>query len=90
VHALAWTFKRDDIYLLNSGELTYGLSYPEDRHRLLTADSLRQLVEGVAGKRAVFIACDKAFDPMIDAALPETARRISSGGMILWQTTVAR
>jgi 4-amino-4-deoxy-L-arabinose transferase len=90
VHALAWIFKRNDIYLLNSGELTYGLSYPEDRLRLLTADSLRQLVEGVAGKRAVFIACDESFDPMLNAALPDTARRISSGSMIVWQTVVAR
>ena len=90
VHAVGWIFKRNDIYLLNSGELTYGLSYPDDRPRLLTADSLRQLVEGVAGRRAVFIACDKSFDATIDAALPDTARRLSSGGMIVWQTAVAR
>ena len=90
VHALAWIFKRNDIYLLNSGELTYGLSYPEDRHRLLTTDSFRRLVAGMAGRRTVFIVCDQSFDPMIDAALPDTARRISSGSMIIWQTAVAR
>ena len=90
VHAVAWIFKRNDIYLLNSGELTYGLSYPDDRPRLLTPDSFRQLVERVAGRRTVFIACDESFDPTIDAALPDTAKRLSSGSMIVWQTAVAR
>ncbi|MEI9750151.1 lipid IV(A) 4-amino-4-deoxy-L-arabinosyltransferase [Moellerella wisconsensis] len=40
---LAWETKRSQIYLYNSsGELTYGLEYPDSQHRLIKADNFAQ------------------------------------------------
>jgi 4-amino-4-deoxy-L-arabinose transferase len=43
VHSVAWVFKRQDVYMLSSGELAYGLSQPEAADRLLDADGLARL-----------------------------------------------
>ena len=34
-HAVCYFFKRNDVYLLSPGELTYGMAYPEDKPREL-------------------------------------------------------
>lgn len=44
VRAVAWTFKRTDIYLLYEGELGYGLSYPEHRSKKLGVEGLGKLL----------------------------------------------
>jgi len=44
VHSVTWTLKRDDVYLLNTGELKYGLSYDSDKERNLEQISLRDFV----------------------------------------------
>ena len=45
VSAVCWCYKRNDVYLLGEGgELSYGLNYPEARHRLLTLDQFRDLI----------------------------------------------
>lgn len=90
VHAVAWTFKRSDIYLLSPGELRYGVSYPEDQFRLLTADGLRRLLDRSAGRKAVFIACDKSREAMLRSALPAEARRLAYGDMVVWETAATR
>ena len=90
VHAVAWTVKRSDIYMLSSGELEYGLAYPEDKHRLLTPDALQSLLAESVGQREIFIACDTDREPMVDAvltraALTKNVSRVEYGKMITWQ-----
>jgi len=49
--AICWYYKRSDVYLLqNGGELTYGLSYPEARHRRLNHNQFAGMVSRNKGK----------------------------------------
>ena len=43
-HSVCYVFKRNDVYLLSPGELTYGLTYPEDvtRELLYTAGGRKE------------------------------------------------
>ena len=40
--AVAWSFGRDDVYVLSEGEIAYGLAYPESRHRSLDDGAARR------------------------------------------------
>lgn len=56
IRAVCWFFKRSDVYLVgNPGELTYGLQYPDSRHRLLTVEQLRRLIKENSGKKQVIL-----------------------------------
>jgi len=44
-HAVAWTYKNENVYMLNQGELKYGLSYESAKHRDLFRKSLVQFME---------------------------------------------
>jgi len=45
VHAVCWAYRRDDVYMFREpGELEYGLRYDDAKHRLLTDESLGDLV----------------------------------------------
>ena len=41
-HSVCYVFKRNDVYLLSPGELTYGLKYPDDIHRELLYSGARK------------------------------------------------
>lgn len=57
VRAVCWFYKRSDVFLyVKSGELAYGLSYPDSKHRLLSADQFKHLVAKGAKGRIVLIA----------------------------------
>jgi 4-amino-4-deoxy-L-arabinose transferase len=64
VRAVCWFFKCSDVYLIvDPGELSYGLQYPGSRHRLLTVDQLRRLIEENSGKkRVILIARSDAYE----------------------------
>lgn len=41
MHAVNWFYKRNDVYLFHSqGEMKYGLTYPDSKHRFLTKEQL--------------------------------------------------
>ena len=45
LRAVCWFYKRSDVFQLGGGgELTYGMDYPDGRHRLLDDDGFPQLV----------------------------------------------
>jgi len=90
LHAVAWTARRDDLFLLSAGELEYGLSYPEDRHRLLTPETLQTLLAESLGKRDIFIACDDGREPVVGSALDQAGlngkvSRTKYGDMVAWK-----
>ncbi|HDZ89923.1 MAG: phospholipid carrier-dependent glycosyltransferase [Deltaproteobacteria bacterium] len=60
-HAVCWTFRRSDVYLLErSGELRYGLDHDESGHlRLLTVEGLRKIVEGSRGRTRVALITEE-------------------------------
>jgi 4-amino-4-deoxy-L-arabinose transferase len=55
VHAVCYVYKRDDVYLYRgTGELTYGLSYPDAEARLLKSnDQLSNLIHHRGDRRVV-------------------------------------
>jgi len=44
-HSASWVYKRDDIYMLYSGELEYGLTYDDDKKRNLENASLTTFMD---------------------------------------------
>ncbi len=54
--AVCWFYKRDDVYLLGGGgELSYGLSYKDAKHRWLNLEQFKDLVIKASGKEQVVL-----------------------------------
>ena len=83
--SVAWHFKRDDIYMLNAGELAYGLAYPDAQHRLLDGDGLRRLIEENEGGKDIVIMLSAETDIGLVEHLPARATRTQEGRYILWR-----
>jgi 4-amino-4-deoxy-L-arabinose transferase len=81
---VAWALKRDDIYLMSPGEIQYGLSYPESRHRWLDEASLAALIEANAGRHDILVLCEDSTEPRVVSVLPARATRRQQGKLIAW------
>jgi hypothetical protein len=56
VNAVCWFYKRDDVFLVNKGELEYGLGYNDSKHRQLDLDRFGTLFnKDFNEKNVVFI-----------------------------------
>jgi 4-amino-4-deoxy-L-arabinose transferase len=56
IQALCYVYKRDDIYLTKgSGELTYGLSFPDAKNRCLEIHQLKALISQRGSRRVVLV-----------------------------------
>ena len=57
VRAVCWFFKRNDVKMLeNTGELTYGLKYDDNKSgKFLSVDAFKDIIEENAGKRPVIL-----------------------------------
>jgi len=82
--AVAWYTKRDDIYVLAPGEIAYGMAYPDSRFRNLQDGGLSQLIADSRGIRDMFIVARPENAAPVDAAVPDTASRLESGGLVRW------
>jgi 4-amino-4-deoxy-L-arabinose transferase len=60
-HAVCWIYKRSDVYCLRKGELEYGLSYDDSKHRLLDFEKLADLLANEKNKNIVLIARDRNY-----------------------------
>lgn len=78
MHALNWFYKRNDVYLFHSkGEMKYGLSYPDAKHRYLEKE---QLVQAIQTRRPLVIIHESSV-PMEDFPLP--TKRYQQGVFVL-------
>jgi 4-amino-4-deoxy-L-arabinose transferase len=80
---LAWHLKRDDIYVLDPGEIEYGLSYPESRHRWLDRAGLEHLIQAHRGD--ILVVCKSRNELRCGAWLPPSARRSQDGRIVFWR-----
>ncbi len=55
VSALCWYYKRNDVYMLDTGELDYGLDRADSRYRLLTFEQLNNFINRNYGKQGLIL-----------------------------------
>lgn len=77
--AVSWVLRRDDVYVVTAGEIEYGMSYPESRHRKLVGTMLADLIAANRGRHDVLILCDSSTVANIDAQLPPSTQRSEDG-----------
>lgn len=83
-HAVAWYYQRDDLYLIGKGELEYGLSYPDAKHRYIDSGKLSGWILEMARERPVVIIYNRKQRTRFDKAIPEYAMKNEFGSFILW------
>ena len=72
VPAVCWFYKRMDIYILrNGGELNYGLSYDDSRHRLLTINQFKKLIAEAQEEKKVVLITDTDYYSHYKSLLPK-------------------
>ena len=84
IRAVAWFFKRGDVYVTSAGELAYGLAYPDAADRLLKRQDLKKLVATSAGANDVVLICKRSCRSRDLELLPAHAVRFSYGRFELW------
>ncbi len=87
VRAVAWVFKRSDIYLLFPGELTYGLGYPDDTKKLLGIVGLKKLfTKQRAGeiKNDIAIFCEEPCTQELKEIIGEHKEKWSNSEYTVW------
>jgi len=89
IRSVAWTFKRNDIYLLYSGELGYGLSYDDSKQKLIGIKGLKTLLEKQqAGeiKKEIAVFCEEPCPKKLTELLGPHARQMSNQEFAVWLT----
>jgi 4-amino-4-deoxy-L-arabinose transferase len=81
----AWVLARDDIYVVSPGEISYGLSYPEARHRNLDARMLEELVAASAGRADILLIVEHDTARDIAPHLPANVSRAEYGSVVLFR-----
>ncbi|WP_158269854.1 phospholipid carrier-dependent glycosyltransferase [Desulfonatronum sp. SC1] len=78
LRAVCWYLKRDDVYMLGGpGELEYGMSFPENHHRMLNNEDILGLIGQNPGN-TVFVTQMKKL-PELRESLPEPVFQDNSG-----------
>jgi 4-amino-4-deoxy-L-arabinose transferase len=87
VQAACWFYKRSDILLIRSGgELSYGLDHDESkRHRLLSVEQFRDLINKNSGKNSVVLITDAKHYAEQKSKLPEPAFEDIDGRFVFAQ-----
>jgi hypothetical protein len=70
---------RQDVYVVNPGEMSYGLSYPEARHRKLVGSMLGDLIASNRGVHDVLVLCEPDTEKEIDSQMPSSTQRSQDG-----------
>ncbi len=83
LRAVSWYLKRDNIYLLNSDEVSYGLSYPDAAGRLLDPKAFAALLENKQ-HHPVAVFCSAGCPKAIKASFPATSQHYRYGRFSMW------
>lgn len=87
VRAVAWEFKRTDIYLTTKGELGYGLSYPDAKNRFIGTSGLDKLLqeqENGTVTQDIAYFCQETCPVDKDIMKKYDAKRYSDNNFTLW------
>ena len=79
VRAVCWFLERDDVYMLDRGELVYGLGQKNATHRLLTHEQLYTMAKENRGKQKLALIMDQRKYEQIKDQLPLPDFMDSSG-----------
>lgn len=80
---LAWELQRSDIYLYErTGELTYGIEYPDSQHRLLKPESFEQWLENARKEGNVSVVITYK-DPKKLAQMPRPEELVTNRRMAI-------
>lgn len=79
VRAVNWFLKRDDVFMLDKGELAYGLEQKGYEDRLVSYEQFYELVRKNSGKKKIAFIIDQWDYVRIKDNLPEPAYMDSSG-----------
>ena len=72
--AVCWFYKRDNVYIIeNAGELAYGMTYHDARHRLLSIDGFKEILARERGKGRVVLITDTGHYARYRSRLPKPA-----------------
>lgn len=84
VTAVCWFYKRDDVFLLEkAGELSYGAGFEDSRHRLLSLEDFRKLVESNQGTRDIVVIATTGYANQLIRRFKPPACRDSQFGFTL-------
>lgn len=78
-----WVLERDDVYVLDASELSYGMSYPEARYRDVSPRRLADLVASNRGRAEILLILKDDTEQRLASLLPEGADRSQHGFVVL-------
>ena len=78
-----WVLARDDVYVLDASELSYGMSYPEARYRDVDPRGLADLVESNRGRAEILLILKDDTERRLAPYLPVGADRSQHGFVVL-------
>jgi 4-amino-4-deoxy-L-arabinose transferase len=83
VSAVCWSYRRDDVFLLGkAGELEYGLSYDDSKHRLLNIDQVKELMTRRSGKERIAMVLNAKRYEEYKGLLPKPVFEKSDGHFV--------
>jgi 4-amino-4-deoxy-L-arabinose transferase len=84
--AVCWFYKRQDVYLLtNNHELSYGIGYPDSKHRLLSVSRFATLVNENIGKSPVILISETKNYAKYKDQIPKPVFEDASGAFVFSQ-----
>ena len=85
VRAASWSFKREDLYMLSSSELEYGLGYHDSEHRLIDSTKLKFLVDDhVSRGQSIAMLCKSPCAAQNVSLLPAHSIFVTNGHYDFW------
>ncbi len=79
VRAVCWYFKRSNVFMLDKGELSYGLKQPYAKHRLVSIARFEKLAWEDKGKRKIALVMDAHFYRRLKKNMPVPVFMDSTG-----------
>jgi 4-amino-4-deoxy-L-arabinose transferase len=88
-NALAWTLRRDDVYVFGLSEVAYGMSYQESQYRELDIAGLLELLDRNVGRQELVLFTKEERERLFADALPGYGTRAQFGELVLWHIKVS-